>query len=295
VALCVRRCRSLSNTAAVAAVGITLAISTAARTAETAHKPTRIVSINLCADELVLRLAEIKNVVSVSYLSLGRGSNVIDLAGQIPVNHGLAEEIIPLNPDLVVAGIYSARPAVALLKRVNIPVLDLDTPRSIPEMLEQYRKVGEALGEGERTKEVVGQMEARLAAMPQAGLPPLPHALAYISNGITLGLHSLTNDIIAYAGLENLARTLGVDTYAQISLETVVTSPVDVLILSDYGDVPAIATEVLRHPVLQAISGRIKVMVMPSHMRACAGPQTLDAIDLLRAFAKPGVAAGVPQ
>jgi iron complex transport system substrate-binding protein len=282
------------NTAVVAAVGLALAISTA-RTAETVHKPARIVSINLCADELVLRLAEIKNVVSVSYLSVGRGSNVIDLARQIPVNHGLAEEIIPLNPDLVVAGIYTARPTVALLKRVNIPVLDLDTPRSIPEMLEQYRKVGQALGEGERTKEVVGQMEARLAAMPPAGPPPLPRALAYISNGITLGLHSLTNDIITYAGMENLARTLGVDTYAQISLETVVTSPVDLLILSDYRDVPAIATEVLRHPVLQAISGRIKVIVMPSNMRACAGPQTLDAVDLLRAFAKPGIAAGVPQ
>jgi len=65
-ALCIRRWRSPSNAAVVAVVGIAVAISTAARPAETAHKPTRIVSINLCAYELVLRLAEIKNVVSVS-------------------------------------------------------------------------------------------------------------------------------------------------------------------------------------------------------------------------------------
>jgi iron complex transport system substrate-binding protein len=82
-ALCTRRWRSLSDVAVVAAVGIALAISTGLQSGDT-HKPTRILSINLCADELVLRLAEIKNVVSVSYLTLGRDSNVIDLARQIP-------------------------------------------------------------------------------------------------------------------------------------------------------------------------------------------------------------------
>ena len=60
-------------------------------------------------DELLLRLADPRNVASVTWLARDPGSsNVADLAAEIPVNHGLAEEIIPLQPDLVIAGIYTA-------------------------------------------------------------------------------------------------------------------------------------------------------------------------------------------
>ena len=93
-------------------------------------KPRRIVSLNMCVDELVLRLAEPQNIASVTWLSRDpKNSNVAELGAGIAVNHGLAEEIIPLNPDLVIAGIYTARPAVAMLKRVGIPVLEVGIPQ----------------------------------------------------------------------------------------------------------------------------------------------------------------------
>ena len=47
---------------------------------------------------------------------------------RFPINHGLAEEIIPLNPDLVLAGIYTTRTAVGLLKRTDVPLHGLDVP-----------------------------------------------------------------------------------------------------------------------------------------------------------------------
>jgi iron complex transport system substrate-binding protein len=272
---------SVVSLATVLVLGIT-----APAAAEPARKPTRIVSINLCTDELVLRLADPRNVVSVSYLSRNANSNVIDLAEKIPVNHGLAEEIVPLRPDLVVAGRYTGRTAAALLKRTNIPILDLDVPRSIQEVMDQYREVGEALGEPERAKQIVDQMEEHIAAMPSAPPPPLPRALVFNSNSFTIGKHSLTDDIIIRAGMENLARTLGIDRYGQISLETVVSSQVDVLILSSYRDgPPAIASEVLHHPVLEAISNRTQLTVVPAKLWVCAGPENLDAIDFLRGVA----------
>jgi iron complex transport system substrate-binding protein len=285
-ALSVRRCPSTSTIAVVAAFGIALAISTAACTAEIAHKPTRIVSINLCTDELVLRLADPRNIVSISYLSRNYYSNVIDLAEKIPVNHGLAEEIVPLRPDLVVSGLYTTRTATALLERTDIPVLDLDVPRTIREVIDQYRDVGEALGEPERAKRIVDEMEERLAAMPPAPPPPLPRALVFNLNGFTIRKRSLEDDIITRAGMEDFSRTFGIEKYGQISLETVVTSKVDVLIVSQLRDrPPAIGSEVLRHPVLDAISGRTRQIVMPSKLWICAGPENVDAIDLLRGVA----------
>src|SRR5258708_1788850 len=85
--------------------------------ADVPRKPARIVSLNMCADELVLRLAERQNVASVTWLSRdAENSNVAEAAAHVPVNHGLAEEVIPLNPDLVVAGAFTSRTAVVLLR-----------------------------------------------------------------------------------------------------------------------------------------------------------------------------------
>jgi iron complex transport system substrate-binding protein len=122
--------------------------------------------------------------------------------------------------------------------------------------------------------------------MPSAPPLPLPRALVFNSNSFTIGKHSLTDDIIIRAGMENLATTLGIDRYGQISLETVVSSQVDVLILSSYRDgPPAIASEVLHHPVLEAISNRTQLTVVPAKLWVCAGPENLDAIDFLRGVA----------
>jgi iron complex transport system substrate-binding protein len=268
-------------------LGVAVAAATflvmAACTADAERKPTRIVSVNLCTDELVLRLADRKNVVSVTYLAERSSiSNIADLAREIPVNHGLAEEVIPLDPDLVVAGIYTARAAVALLKRTGIPVLDLDVPRSLDEIRAQYRRVGLALGEEQKAERIIAEMDSRLAAIPVNSASARPRAMVFNANGYTIGKGTLTDEIITRAGLEDLSATLGIDKYERIPLEAVVTHAPDVLILSSFRDgPPAIATEVLRHPVLAKMSDRMHVVVMPGRLWTCAGPGNIDAIALL--------------
>jgi iron complex transport system substrate-binding protein len=264
-----------------------LCVTAGAYGADRPHKPTRIVSLNLCTDELVLRLADRKNIVSVTYQAeTSSVSNVVDLARQIPVNHGLAEEVIPLAPDLVVAGIYTARPAVALLKRTGFPVLDLDVPNNLDETRAQYRRMGQALGEEEKAEQVIAEMDRRLAAIPAGPASNRPRAMMFNANGYTIGKGSLTDEIITRAGLENLSAALGIDNYAQISLETLVTNAPDVLILSSFRDGPAaMATEVLRHPVLTKMSDRMRIAVMPGRLWECAGPGNIDAIALLNGAA----------
>ncbi len=276
-----RRCRCGGHLIGAAATALLFA--TQLSPAATPGKPTRIVSVNLCTDELVLRLADRKNIASVTWLATtSSASNVADLATQIPVNHGLAEEVIPLNPDLVVAGIYTARATAALLKRVGIPVLDLDVPRNLNEIRAQYREVGQALGEEERAERIIAEMDSRLAAIRVNPARVRPRAMVLNANGYTIGKGSLTDEIITRAGMENLSATLGIDTYGQISLETVVVNAADVLILSAYREgPPAMATEILRHPVLTKISDRTRIAVVPARMWACAGPGNIDAIALL--------------
>jgi iron complex transport system substrate-binding protein len=84
------------------------------------------------------------------------------------------------------------------------------------------------------------------------------------------------------AGLENIAATLKIDNYGQIPLETVVAQRPDVLIVSANRDgAPALATEVLRHPVIARIADRTRIVVLPTRLWSCGGPAVIDAIDLL--------------
>ncbi len=267
--------------------GIGMLTGAELQAAEVDHKPQRIVSLNMCVDEMVLRLADRRNIASVTWLSRDPdNSNVPALAAQVPINHGLAEEIIPLAPDLVLAGTYTTRTAVALLKRVGVPLQEVGVPRSVDEVRRQYLDVAGLLGERERGEDIVAAMDERLAALaanrPAAGL----RAVVLNPNGVTVGPGTLADEIISRAGFENLAATLRIDNYGQIPLETIVAHGVDVVILSASRDgPPAMATEILKHPVLSALADRTRLVVMPNRLWNCAGPAIADAIERLRRVA----------
>jgi iron complex transport system substrate-binding protein len=88
------------------------------------------------------------------------------------------------------------------------------------------------------------------------------------------------------AGLTNVAAELGIDSYGQIPLEIVVANALDVLIISASRDgPPALATEILRHPVLAALSDRTRLVVLPGRLWNCGGPANIEAIERLGSIA----------
>jgi iron complex transport system substrate-binding protein len=267
--------------AALSAVGL-------APAADSVSKPQRIVSMNLCTDELVLRLADRRNIASITWLSREpNSSNVVPLARGIPINHGLAEEIIPLKPDLVLAGIYTTREPVALLKRAGMRIVDADVPKTFDDVRQQYRDIAVLLGEKERGEDIIAQMDSSLARLASERPSVPPTAIVLNPNGFTVGRGSLVDEVITRAGLENMAVRLGVGEYGQLPLEIITMNPVDVLIVSSYRDgPPAMATELLKHPVLSRLSDRTRVVVMPGRLWNCGGPALTEAIETLMQVAK---------
>jgi iron complex transport system substrate-binding protein len=254
--------------------------------ARAGEMPQRIVSLNLCADELVLRLANPGRIASVTWLSQDpRSSTVAGLAARIPANHGRAEEVLRFDPDLVLAGIFTTRVTVAFLKRVGIPVLELGVPRTLDEVRSQIREVARALGETERGERMIAGIDARFAAArrKEAGDRPSDiRAVVLRPNGVTVGPGSLADEVISLAGLRNLAADLGIESYGQLPLETAITAGADMLIVDAERDtLPSLATEILRHPALVRLSRRISTAALPSRLWTCAGPQLADAVTTL--------------
>src|SRR5436190_7242085 len=245
----------------------------------------RVVSLNLCTDELLLRLAPEKTA-SVTWLSLSlSGSNVVDLAGRVPINYGLAEQVIAAEPDLVLAGTFTARVAVGMIKRTGIPVVEFSPPRSFDEVRRNISEVAAHVQAEDKGRALNEEIDRRVAAVVAKPRSMRPTAVVLNPNGNTVGQGSLADQIMTAAGFDNIAATLRTGNYAQIPLEVVALHRVDVLIVSAARDgPPAMATEALRHPILAQLKGT-RIVVMPGRLWNCAGPGVAEAVERLDAVA----------
>jgi len=284
------RWRRLLDAALLAAIAIMLV--PAALSA--AGIPKRIVSLNLCTDELVLRLADRANIASITWLSKDAiSANVVDLAADVPVNHGLAEEIIPLDPDLVVAGTFTARTAVAMLKATRFPVTEFGVAHDVADVRSGIRKMAALVGEPARGEALVASFDERLAEIGTPAPGRRPTALVFNANGFTVGAGTLVDDIMSRAGLDNVAAHMKLGNYSQLPLEIAVRSDVDILIISARRDgPPSLATALLDHPVLSKLGPKTHIVVLPTNFWSCGGPEVAEAIARLRAAAQDVVTGG---
>jgi iron complex transport system substrate-binding protein len=239
-------------------------------------------------DELVLRLADRDAIASVTWLSQDpRNANMAEAAKGLPANNGLAEEALSYHPDLVLAGPFTERSTIALLRQVGAPVVEFDVPETFADVRRQIREVAAVIGEPQRGEALVADIDRRLARISLDRRRTPLRAIILRPNGFTVGPGSLVDEILTRAGLANLAAELDIGAYQQIPLERLALLDADVLIVDSEGfAAPSLATEALRHPIVAALSRRLKVVALPSRLWTCAGPTLVDAVETLADAAK---------
>jgi len=250
-------------------------------------KPQRVVSLNLCADQLVLRLADPANVAAVTWLARDPAVSVVaDRAQAVPITHGNVEEIVARRPDLVIGGRFTARAATAMLKRLGYPVLELDVPETIDAVRAQILEVAEALGEAARGAALAAELDRRLAAVPPAA-GARPTAAVFRADGFTVGPGSLIDVLLDRAGLDNMAARRGLGAYTRLPLEDLVLGRPDLLVVDRVdGAYPALADDLMRHRALRTVFAETRTVVVPPRLWTCGGPQIADAAAILAAAAR---------
>ena len=245
----------------------------------------RVVSLNLCTDQLLVQLADRAQIASLSFLAADPDlSFVAERIDGIALNHGAREEILPLEPDLVLAGAFAARPAVRLLQAQNVPVIDLPLADDFETIADQTRLIADAVGRPERGEALLAEMAAILADAEAAQSNGT--AVAYQANGFTAGAGTLTDAVLIAAGYRNAAAEAGLSGYGFLPLEHLVAQPPDVLIApAGMPGRPSLAEALLVHPALAALAGRMDRLAIPSALLACGGPFTAEAVGLLAAAA----------
>ena len=245
-------------------------------------KPQRIVSMNLCTDQLLLQMVPRARIRSVSYLASDtRSSAMVEEARGIAQNRGVAEQVIAMKPDLVLAGSFTTSATVGILRRLGYRVVTFDPDYDFDGVKANIAKLGEAVGEPDRAEAMIAEIDTALAALPP---PPArrPVYADYGADGWVSGKGTLVSAVARAAGFVTLGETLGYSGTRQVPLEQMLVTRPDVVDLgSDFG-APALATEKFRHPALRHVLAQGSTIGVPAKYTACGTLKTLEA---LRAFA----------
>lgn len=248
-----------------------------------AEPPRRVLSMNLCTDQLAMMLAAPGQLVSVSYLAQDpTASAMADQAARLPVNHGLAEEIFLMRPDLVLAGAWSTPETIRLLKRLEIPVEMFPIETDIAGIRANIRRMGEVLGREAQAQAMLARFDADLARLADAPPGPRPRAALYMANGYSSGRDSLAGQIVDLAGFDNIADELGLPAGGTLALESLLLADPDLLIEGRRYDGHARAQEMLDHPALKALSRGRPAEVISDPDWICGTPFILRAVAGLR-------------
>lgn len=243
-----------------------------------------VASINLCADQLVLLLADDHQIVSLTNLSHeSAGSYYYEKARQYPTNKGGSEKILGLSPDVVIGGVYTSIHSVKLLSEVGLNVKTLPIVSDFEALFENIRQVALWLQQVERGESVIADLQQRIAAIAPAPQHK-PVAAVFDPNGYTSGADTLRGRLMEIAGFENAATLAGIESYGQLTLEQIILLAPDALIDSPYSAGTYSRAQMLsRHPALLQSGVDPHIISIPSRKTICAGPWTVDVLEQLYA------------
>ena len=249
-------------------------------------RPQRVVSLNLCTDQLALLIADPEQLLSVSRLAVDPNTSVmVEKARGFKINHGKAEEIIRLQPDLVLAGPYLSVNTINLLKQFNVRVEQFSPVSGFDGIRDNIRRLGQLLGQQERAAHMLTDFDNKLADLKKNA--PREHKVlaSYEPSSYTGGAGTLTNEMIKATGLHNMGEDLGFyGSTVKFPLEALIRQNPDyVMSWTQWTGGPARATQVLSHPVLMDWFGPDRRITVDTRYWICGGPFSVDAVaDLQR-------------
>jgi len=260
-----------------------LVVATAPLQAQERGSPKRIVSLDLCTDQILVELVGRERIAAVTHLAADPSVSAIPAKAKgIPFTHGAAEDVLRYDPDLILAGPFGVSATVNLLRRLKRTVVVVPQPPDLEAVRAAVRMVAAAVGEGPKGETMIAAFDRRLAGLnPPTGTAP-PTAIIYQVGGSVSGPGSLAEAVLVAAGFRNKADEYRLTRHGQVPLEQLVAAPPDLLVLSSAVDeYRTDLADNLRHPVLRRLRQHHASLELPWQLWLCGTPNIAEAIERL--------------
>lgn len=255
-----------------------LAVALLVPASVSADAPARVVSMNLCTDQLAMLLADEGQLISVSHIAFDPlASPMVEQAMHYVKNHGQAEQIFAMKPDLVLAGDYSDPYTIGLLRRLGVEVIQFPMELDFDDIRANILKMGEILGREDAARQMVSHFDADLTALGTIAATR-PTALLHYANNYTSGDKSLAHRILLAAGFANATTEAGITVAGSVPLEKLVLLMPDLVISGQAYPGASRAEEVLDHPALRRLQDKQSGATLTDAEWVCGTPFVLQAV-----------------
>lgn len=226
--------------------------------------PQRIVSLDLCMDWMLAHHGDPDRVASLSSMHLRYPVDWITQPW--PHHDGTLEQIVRLQPDLVLAGEYSALLLRERLRTLGYRVEVMPLPSTLNQVEAYERKL----------LTLIGSDPEQATAAPPPSSPPAdaPRLLLLDANAIGTGRGTFEHQILQQAGWRNYLASPGL---VQLDLEQIVSDPPDAILFAA-PEHQALANGFAEHPALRRAVPADAWLSTEYWRWQCPGPWTWDLI-----------------
>lgn len=245
--------------------------------------PMRIVSLDFCSDQYLLKLADKDRILALSPDAVKDFSYMREAAIGIPSVRSTAEDVLAINPDLIIRSYGGGPNAEIFFERAGVPVITIGWAGDINGIIRVMEETSEKLKEQERGQTVIADMTSRLAAIRTANEneSPQPRSALYMTpTGVTTGEGSLIHEMMIAAGLTNFQAQPG---WRSLPLEQLAFDKPD-LIAAAFFDSKVNDTDAwssANHPVARAQMRDLPTVNLEGAWTSCGGWFLIDAIEAL--------------
>ena len=242
----------------------------------TAAAPQRVVSLNLCTDELALLLTPKGKLASVTILAADRQETMlVGRAVGIPTNNGRMDSVAAIRPDLVLTGGFSNRYATELAARLGSKVVDVRPANTLGELRSNIRNVAQAVYNTELGDRIIAALDADLDKVPVKR----QSAVLLSGGGYTVRTSGLSATLLRHAGLEQMSFPGD-----RASIEQLIANPPKVIVITHYRATQSSRYQSwLAHPALRKLPKSTRILHVDGRAWTCLGPPIGAEIARLRA------------
>ena len=241
-----------------------------------------MLSVDQCADQYVLALADRSTIVGLSRQATGPDSFLRNEARGLPERRATLESALAARPQLVVRSWTVDMRLIPALQARGVRAVQLEDATDFSGVWRNIRAVAAALGRAPRGERLIGEMDAKLARAK--GAWGGRRALYLTPDGYTAGQGTMTDAILSAAGLTNAAAAPG---FQAVPLEAMVQHPPDAVVLAFFDARHVSRWSMGRRPILQRLVRDRTIATLPSDLLLCPAWFSADAALRIAAAARP--------
>ncbi len=243
-------------------------------------QPTRIVSLDFCADQYVLKFVDRTHILALSPDAAKPFSYMRDHAKGVKTVRPTAEDVLALEPDLVVRSYGGGPQAQAFYQKAGVKVLNVGWAGDVDGIKQVSLDMAAGLGVPDKGRALISEIESRLERVKKGDRGAPLNALYLTPSGVTSGAGSYVDALMREAGLENFETR---SQWRPIPLERLTLERPDMVVAGFFDSLSyqKDAWSAMRHPLARAQMQDLPSVAVKGSWMSCGAWFAMDAVEAM--------------